>query len=492
MRAWIAVHLLHLPLETCRPRWSEPGKHVVVDREQVVAMSVQAADSGVRIGMRRGGVQTICPEAILHERNAVQEEDALNSIALTLLQYTPEVAFAEECSLLLDVTASLRAFGGRLALCRLVRSSVGVLGFTPQIGMAPTAQGAWLLARYVVPSRSRSSKRRRVVRVESMMRQLDALPCMLLPEVRPYHDWLDGIGCQTLAELRKLPRAGLQRRSDKGVLDALDRAYGQAPELFEWVQAPKTFSAGLELPDRIEHAEAVLFAARRLLLQMTGWLVAQQLAVSRFVLLLQHERGRTAIPPTPIEVALADPVWHEEHLTRLLKERLGRIELCAPVIAVRLEAAQVSAMLPPNESLFPDPGGTPADYHRLLELLTARLGDQSVLAPSPREDHRPEVCNAWVPAASVTRPAPSAPHHAERPFWMLEKPVALMVRDNRPFYGSPLKMIKGPERIECGWWDGGLVVRDYFIAQGEGSACYWIYREREGEEIYWYLHGLFG
>lgn len=483
------MHLPHLPLETFRPNWSEPGRHVVADRAQVVAMSAQAAGSGIRIGMRRGGVQTLCPEAVLHEHDSAREQEALTGIALALLQYTPEVALAEEASLLLDVSASLRAFGGRRALCRLVRASVGVLGFTPRIGMAPTAQGAWLLARY---RGNRSLAPRRVVRMESMARCLDTLPCTLLPAVRPYQEWLAGIGCQTIADLRKLPRAGLQRRCDRNVLDALDRTYGHAPELFEWVQAPKTFSAALELPDRVEHAEAVLFAARRLLLQMTGWLVAQQLAVSRFVLLLQHERGRSAIPPTPIEIALADPAWHEEHLTRLLKERLGRIELSAPVIALRLEAAQVAAMLPPTESLFPDPGGTPADYHRLLELLTARLGDRGVLAPSPRADHRPEICNAWMPAATVTRPAPSAAQPLERPFWMLETPIALLVREHRPFYGSPLRLIKGPERIECGWWDGGLVVRDYFIAQGATSTCYWIYRERTGEEICWFLQGLFG
>lgn len=477
------MHLPQLPLEIFRPRWSEPGPHVVVDRLHAVAMSAQAAASGVHVGMRRAGVYALCPDAVLHEHDAAREQETLNQIALALLQYTPEVACAEEASLLLDVTASLRAFGGRRALCRLVRSSIEALGFTAQIAMAPTAQGAWLLARH-------PARRRRVVSMDSLMRRLDALPCMLLPAVRPYQAWLDGIGCATLADLRRLPRAGLQRRSDKSVLEALDRAYGQAPELFDWVLAPKTFSARLELPDRIEHAEAVLFAARRLLLQLTGWLVAQQLAVTRFTLLLEHERGRSALAPTPIEIALADPSWREEHLTRLLKERLGRVVLSAPVIAVRLEAVQVSAMLPPTESLFPDPGGTPADYRRLLELLSARLGDQSVLAPSPRADHRPEVCNAWAPAASVSRPAPPPPR-LERPFWLLETPVALIVREHRPFYGSPLKMVKGPERIECGWWDGRLVVRDYFIAQGNTSAFYWIYRERDKENIYWFLQGLF-
>jgi protein ImuB len=487
MRSWIGVHLPLLPLETFRPRWCDPGNHVVVDREQVLAASPQAAGSGVRVGMRRGGVHALCPDAVLHERDAAREQAALDGIALALLQYTPEVALTEECSLLLDVTASLRAFGGRLALCRLVRASVVTLGFTPQLGMAPTAYGAWLLARQP----GKPSRLRRVIRLENMMRRLDALHCLLLPVARPYHDWLSGIGCRTLGALRQLPRAGLQRRCDKHLLDMLDRAYGDAPALFNWVQAPKTFAARLELPDRIEHAEAVLFAARRLLLQMTGWLVAQQLAVSQFVLLLEHERGRSAIPPTPLQIALADPVWHEEHLVRLLKEHLARVALAAPVIALRLEATRMTAMLPPTDSLFPESGGTPAEYHRLLELLTARLGSHNVQAPSPRADHRPEACNAWMPAASPTSQPVMPAHVIERPFWMLETPVALAVHDHRPFHGSPLTRIKGPERIESGWWDGAPAIRDYFIFQDADAVCYWIYRERAGDEIRWFLHGLF-
>ena len=449
-----------------------------------MAASPQALAAGVRIGMRRAGAQAICPEAALHEHEPAQEQAALNGMALALLQYTPEVALAEESSLLLDASASLRAFGGRLALCRLLRATVAALGFTPRIGMAPTAQGAWLLARMQAGAR-------RAVAMRTMTHRLDALSCALLPAIRPHQEWLLGIGCRTLGQLRGLPRAGLQRRTGKSLLEALDRAYGQAPELFDWVQAPPAFSARLELPDRIEHAEAVLFAARRLILQLVGWLASQQLAVTCFLLLLEHERGRNALPPTPVEIALADPAWHEEHLVRLLKERLGRFVLQAPVIALRLEAKQLAAMQPPTESLFPEPGGTLADYHRLLELLVARLGSRNVLTPAPRADHRPEVCNAWVPAAGVMRNTPSPGHHGERPFWLLAQPLALTLRGHHPFYGSPLRMVKGPERIESGWWDEGLVVRDYFIAQDDASACYWIYRERSGENIHWFLQGLF-
>jgi protein ImuB len=489
MRLWIALYLPLLPLETFRPRWSEAGMHAVMEHARVLTMTPQAAAAGVRIGMRRGGVAAIAPGAAMHDRDFMRERQALHDIALALLQYTPEVAFGGDAGLLLDVTASLRAFGGRLALCRRVRRSVLDLGFSARIGMAPTALGAWMLACH--EPQQAADKARRALRIETMTWRLDRLPFALLPAAGMHSDWLDGIGCRTLGDLRRLPRAGLQRRCGGDVLEELDRAYGHAPELFDWIAAPHTFSARLELPDRIEHAEAVLFAARRLLLQMTGWLVARQMAVTRFVLFLEHERGRAAVTPTPVEIALAEPAWQEAHLVRLLRERLGRIMLAAPVIAIRLEAMQLSPMAPATESLFPEPGGTPADYHRLLELLTARLGADSVLMPAPEEDYRPEIANRWLPATRQQRAHAAAALDGERPFWLLEKPMPLLLRDHHPFYGSPLKLLSGPERIESGWWDSAFAARDYFIAQDADAACYWIYRERCGDEMRWYLHGLF-
>jgi protein ImuB len=481
------MHLPLLPLEVFRPHWSERTEmtpHAVIDHGQVLSLCERARQAGIRHGMRRGGVTALAPDATLHERDAERERVALDGVALTLLQYTPEVAMVDAASLVLDVSASLAAFGGRLALSRRVRNSVRQMGFSAQLGMAPTAQAAWLLAN------AAELKLRRSLRHASMVRRLDMLPALLLPAARPYRDWLDGIGCATLGALRRLPRAGLQRRCGGALIEQLDRAYGEAPELYEWVEAAPQFDGRLELPERVEQADAVLFAARRLVLQMVGWLNARQLAVSRFVLLLEHERGRQAVAPTALDITLAEAAWREDHLLRLLKERLGRMELVAPVIAIRLEAARLEAMAPPTESLFPEPGGTVADYHRLLELLTARLGADNVLTPAPLSDYRPEISNRWLPASSAAINA-DRPPDAERPFWLLENPLPLMMRENRPFYGSPLMILSAPERIETGWWDAHCAVRDYFIAQGADQACYWIYRERAGEDVRWFLHGLF-
>jgi len=264
--------------------------------------------------------------------------------------------------------------------------------------------------------------------------------------------------------------------------------------LFDWVQAPTSFTASLELPDRIEQADALLFGAQRLIGQLTGWLVVQQLAVSQFVLQLQHERGRCAVPPTPIEIRLGEPTWRETHLLRILKERLGRIELSAPVIGLQLQVARLSPMQPPTDDLFAQRGGRQEDFGQLLELLGARLGGDAVMAPAPIGDYRPEVANGWAPAkpCAVGKLGIDDAPESTRPFWLLQKPIALLVRDHRPFYGSRLALVAGPERIEAGWWDGGLAQRDYYIAQGVDCACYWIYSERCAGERHWFLHGLFG
>ncbi|MDN4057230.1 DNA polymerase Y family protein [Massilia sp. YIM B02769] len=493
MRLWIGLHLHQLPLEVFSPNWCNDAGSVVLEQERVLAASPAARAAGVAPGMRRGGVLVLMPDVRLHVRSPEREAEALNTAALALLQYTPLVAVAEESTLLIDIGASLRLFGGIRALCRRVRASLRALGYSGVLSCAPTARGAWMLAR---------RRAGRAMRIESLTRRLDSLPASLPPPARAYATWFEGIGCFSLGAMRRLPRPGLQRRCGRALLDMLDAAYGMAPELFEWVEAPTSFHARIELFDRLENAEECLMGAERLVQQLTGWLCAHQLAVERITLLLEHERGRVARPPTPVDIALAEPTWHDAHLVRLLRERLAKLTLEAPVIALALDANQVQPMAPPNESLFPEPGGSEEDRLRMFELLIARLGPDNVLQALPQADYRPEVANNWVPVQEKVREtvrASQMPPDVEslaRPTWILAKPIALLMRNHRPFYGSPLKMASEAERIEAGWWSQ-TQTRDYFIAEGQDHTLYWVYRERivgsgEDEAPRWYLHGLFG
>ncbi|AKU24323.1 DNA polymerase Y family protein [Massilia sp. NR 4-1] len=488
MRLWIGLHLPRLPLEVFSPRWSVDTGIVVLEQEAVLAASPLARAAGVRPGMRRAGALMMAPEAQLYERAPLREAEALQAVAMALLQFTPQVAEGEEATLLLDVGASLRLFGGIRSLCRKVRHSLRALGYSARLSTAPTARGAWLLAR---------SGAGRALKLSTLERKLDGLPVSLLPPLRPYLGWLEGIGCLTLGELGRLPRPGLQRRCGAAVLEMQDAARGERPEMFEWIEAPASFRARLELFDRIDDAALLLSGACRLLQQLCGWLCARHFAVERIRLSLEHERGRVARPPTAIEIALAEPVWRDEHLLRLLKERLAKTQLEAHVIGLTLEAPDVKPMAPLSDTLFPEPGGSKEDRQRLFELLVARLGTENVLQPSPRADYRPEHANAWVPVQEKLRPAQvqaqMPPQRLPRPAWLLAKPIELILREHRPYYNSPLRTVSPAERIEGGWWNG-TEARDYFVAEGRDHAYYWIYRERLGGAATprWYLHGMFG
>ncbi|MFC4706212.1 Y-family DNA polymerase [Paraburkholderia caffeinitolerans] len=491
MHHWIGVHLPRLPIESFCPTWYMPvsdNGFVVMEKGRVLDADAAARAQGVVDGMRRGGVLTLAPNADLRERELTREEQTVRGVAFALLQFTPNVVIADENVVLADVTASLRLFGGLRALRRRVRRTVADFGVTSTASIAPTAEATWLIAR---------AGGGVALTPRSLSRALRRIPLGVLPAARRFAEWFDGLGCTTIDDVTRLPRAGLKKRCGTALLDALDRAKGEAPEVHEWLTMPPAFDARVELPERIEHVEATLFAARRLTLQMTGWLAARQLAVARFVVSLEHERGREAIPPTDVEVALGEPTGHDEHLVRLLKERLSRIELAAPVIALRLEAKDVREAEAPSDSLFPEPGGSPQDHARLMELLTARLGSANVMRAAPVADFRPEVAAQWVPVSSDTKPSRTdLPRDLPRPAWLLDVPIQLIVRGHRPFYGTSLRMVSPGERIECGWQDGHIVTRDYFVAEAENSLYYWAFRERVGSrderEPRWFLHGLFG
>ncbi|WP_455363901.1 Y-family DNA polymerase, partial [Cupriavidus numazuensis] len=168
MSYWIAVHLPRLSLDALQPNWPElvpatssPASSAigtlhhavpvaVMERERVILANTPAMALGVCFGMRRGGVQALSAEVVQLERDPVAEGELLHAAALALLRFTPLVALDEDpeaATLMLDVTASLRLFGGHRALCRAVRLCVRQLGTFAQVGSGTTAHGAAWLAR---------------------------------------------------------------------------------------------------------------------------------------------------------------------------------------------------------------------------------------------------------------------------------------------------------------------------------------------------------
>lgn len=418
-------------------------------------------------------------------------DEALRGVATWALQFTPRVATSEE-AVLLEVEASTRLFGGKRALRdRIVQE--GAEQGVSTLAWATNSLAAHLLARAGIEN---GFKR-------PLDELLDALPMKVLTAAAPHEAILSRLGCRTLGDLRRLPRGGVSRRFDKALLGALDRAYGLMPEAHAWVELPDTFEARLELMSRVEMAPALLFAARRLLLQMCGWLAARHCGIVAFTLRWAHDvmRSMEAGEGGQITIRTAAPSRSLEPLCRLLAEHLARVELKAPVGELGLCVTEVVPLGEKSLALLPDPSEQGESLQRVLERIAARLGPDRVLRPVLAEDHRLEWMQTWQALPAPVPRKGADPIAMPQPTWVLPQPLKLATRGHRPLYQGALHLLTGPHRVEGGWWhrlgEGadartGHVQRDYWVALSEHAGVLWIYQKRLArDETAWYLHGIF-
>ena len=224
---------------------------------------------------------------------------------------------------------------------------------------------------------------------------------------------------------------------------------------------------------------------------MCGVLRARQAGIQTLDLVLCHLRG----PATRVRLALLQASRTPRHLLTLLRERLERVRLPAPVVGLELRSGEFRSLVQPSTELFGDMArearATPDRVAQLVERLRARLGEQAVFGVRLVPEHRPEA--AWRAIDPVfMRPAQTELRDpVRRPLWMLAEPQALTVEHGQPCHGGRLDIESGPERIETGWWDGHDAARDYYVARQSRGARLWIFRERRGERR-WFLQGVFG
>ncbi|MGC8507890.1 MAG: Y-family DNA polymerase [Thiomonas sp.] len=419
---------------------------------------------------------------------------ALQGLATWALQFTPRVALCEE-AVLMEVQGSLRLFGGAVELAQRVQTDAATLG-VDTVAWAPTALGALALARAGDDG----------IDVVPLAERLDPLPLAVLSATHPHADTLAQLGCRTLGELRVLPRSGVTRRFGAALLDALDQAYGLRSSAFSWVALPETFRARLDLMARVDSAPALLFAARRLLLQLQGWLVARNAAVTAFTLRWQHDGLHAQEQQhNALVIRTAAPARDMEHLSRLLAEHLARVQLGAPVETLILEVESHCDFRPSTASLLPDAQQDRDALQRALERIAARLGEDRVLRPVLCEDARPEWMQRWVPVRDALRAASARPDALPQPTFLLPAPLRLAVRGERPLYQGELQLLLGPHRVEGGWWhrveEAGVqtslqVARDYWVAKSAHAGVLWVFQTRQGggqdgQGPAWFLHGVF-
>jgi protein ImuB len=512
---WIALHCPTLSLDWIERRFPAPLIPAMAatirrgNQVHILQANKAAQQRGITVHQPLSSALALFPDLVVVEHDPDEERKALHEAAYAALRFTPHIVLRHS-GLIAEISGSLKLFGGLKQLCQSLNRAVAAQGLQLCAGAAPTAQGAWLLAQ--------SAPLRTVIngmgsRLHSL---LDALPVHLLHSALHHLEVIRGIGCKTLADLRQLPRSGLAQRFGPELLAELDHAYGNSPDPQRWFEPPQTFRQRTELMAQVEGVELLLMSVQRMIEQMCGWLASRHAAVLEFSFILHHEySSRQPRTSTLINIKLSERSSDPIHLMILLHERLERTTIVAPICALELEANEITAGESHNLKLFPAPQSEATSLNRFIEKLSARLGPKAITGLTVIPDHRPECSQRHQPfqprgmsseagkGNKAARGQPVVPQKTmshstrfpSRPGWLMEKPMELKLQRQKPVYGSLLKLLAGPERIEAGWWDDAMVARDYFIAENELGQLLWIYREADPavqNSARWYLQGLFG
>jgi protein ImuB len=360
-------------------------------------------------------------------------------------------------------------FGGFRKLIEQLEAELRKLFYSYQLGIAPTLEGSALLARtgVRVAITTPSALRARIENVGVQWLNLD-------PWITQQ---LQTVGVRTVGLLVSLPRDGVAKRFGPEVCNYLDRLTGDAPDPRPTYRLPPKYHAHFEFEAEIRSTEGLLFPLQRMLREFVGFLRARDTGVQRFTVRFIH---RDAVA-TNINVGLSAPDRNSERFLVLTRERLEHATLPSATIALQLSAEEFAMPTALHSDMLSGAAEQSEEFSHTIDRLAARLGEEQVHGLKAVADHRPESTWAQVTGMAAIEMPRQRLDFPDRPLWLLPEPKPLQS-------GAVPPLTPGSERIESGWWDGGDVQRDYFIARTPQGTALWIYRDASDGS--WHLHGF--
>jgi protein ImuB len=469
---WACIHLPDLALDGVLRRHPTPERPLALvtgpaQKRVLVAVNAAAARHGLHAGQALAAAHALLADFAMVEHDADEVARWRDFLAAWAYRYSSQVTQAFDDAIALEIGASLRLFGPWPRFERQLREDLDALGFTHRIAVAPNARAAWVLA-----GAQDGLAITHAATLDTALARLPVAHAHLGPKTAQA---LHAMGLRRLAQLFAAPRESLSRRFGPSLLEHLDRLRG-APDPFEIYQPPDRFDLRIELNYEVESSQALLFPLRRMTADLGAFLAGRDGGVQRFVLRLEHEGH----PDTEVVVGLLAAERDPALLFDLAKGRLEQARIPAPVRGMRLTADELPPFVPAGRELFDERPAQAVPWPTLRERLRARLGDEAVHALAPADDHRPERAWRRVPLPVSTK---SPPASAPRPTWLLPRAIPLRERVS--------VVLRGPERLESGWWDNGDVRRDYYVVETTSGQRAWVYRAAGDAEGGFMLQGWF-
>ena len=493
---WLCLHFPHLPIEVFTRGENESSPIVVLSKQRVSHLNKAAFTLGIRPDNNMNTAYTISEQVISFERDEEKEFAMLSHLAQWAYQFTPSVAVKAPHSLLLDIEGCLRLFGGLSKLKAAIESGIDKLGFRAVIGVNRTPLSALLCAEAGIAAVNAeiNAETKNTTDIRASLAQI---PIRHLRADEAIKDSLSKMGIGHCKQLMALPLDGLNRRFGVFFTDYLQRLMGDKPDPQKFVPNKPQFLNSITFLSDVTNTESLVFPMKRLLGELQDFLRGRQLLINQFSFKLSHRSH----PAKSFTVYLTDPENDAQLFLMLSQLQLDKINDMPEVDSVHLSAKTFFTGESSSGDLFHGTRFKQKDGRvhskaeqaratRLLNKLSARLGQQACFGISLANDHRPEF--SWKPISLAQKDYWQDDTKETRPVYLLNGAKLLSSE-----YCSKLELLQGPERIDFGWWDKNEISRDYYIARHPTGAIYWVYQQLHNN-LYsnsysndWYVHGIF-
>jgi len=466
-------------------------------RRVITAADAAARALGLYPGMPATQAQALVAGLVMQDAQPLEDMAALDRLALWALQrFTPVVATDPPDGLVMDTTGSDHLHGGEAAMLAGIIGRFAASGFSARAAIADSWGAAHAFARFatspqlICPSGEHGPR-------------LAGLPVSALRIDAATIKSLRVLGFERIGDLMAQPRAPLTLRFGPQLGQRLDQALGVAHELIDPVRPPGLVEVERIFGEPIAAAETIARYMGKLVADLCASLEKKGQGARTLDLLVTGVDNSRQV----IRVAMAKPVRDVKRLSRLLCDKIEKIDPGFGIERLQLAAVEAESLMPKQRisSLVEEPE---SDIGDLIDILSNRIGEKHLYRFSPVASD--------VPERSVQKVAPMSagsvegwPQHWPRPSRLLDQPELIealaLLPDNPPTTFTwrgirrRVKRADGPERVFGEWWkrDAELIaVRDYFQVEDDAGERFWIYRAGDGENPStgshrWFMHGIF-
>jgi protein ImuB len=462
----------------------------VLGGTKIDVVSAEARALGVRAGQTVASAKSRCVDLRIRviAREAVRF--TLARVAEAAGAFGPVVSFSDEEDVVwVEIGGCAHLQGGEKGLAEALHERIRGMGHVCRVAIANGPRIASAIARFGQLRRREAAPRSTFVVPEGKeAAAVRVLPIAALAFDDDTNAWLESLGLRFCGDLQKLPRRSFGMRLGPRARDVFPFLDGVDSAPLDAWRPPEVPEERVELEWAAEDLEALTFVMKIMCDRLAVRLHGRAMAAVRLEIALGFDRGwveraEPAMPPlSTLDVTLPSPIARASDLFAVVKIRLEREAVLAPIVAVTLRAAELASAPVRGLDLFAPESKALRALPQLVAELTAELGEMNLGTLALGDSWVTHERTRLLPygagfSRSASRSSSRAPSRSPP---CLTTAALEPTRLVPPFF-VPMSELENVElllRIEAvQWWRLGFQQRDFIAAwlpTGTDGALAWL------------------